>query len=529
MGQHSSGPDGATPATYFVGRWLFLRLLGVVYLIAFLSLWVQIEGLVGSAGILPLGDYLDWIRQHAGADRFLQAPTLLWIGHSDGMLDALCGAGVLLAFLLVAGVATIPALFLLWAVYLSLVIGGQTFLSFQWDVLLLEAGFCALFLAPATLRPRPPWLEPAPSAAGLWLLRLLLFKLLFLSGIVKLISLDRTWWELTALDYHYFTQPLPTWTSWYAHQLPGWFQKLSILLMYVIEIAVPFLIFFSRLWRRLACVALVFLQLLIAFTGNYGFFNLLTVVLCVLLLDDALLLRLVPRRWRPASAPRPGVGMWQGLVASRDPRRLARALPTLMVLTLIGVSGLTFVREMVRTEPAEGIGGIVGALFRGADRYVLSWGQPYVLRWTRPFRTINGYGLFRGMTTARPEIVFEGSLDGRTWMAYEFKWKPGAVTRRPVFIAPHQPRLDWQMWFAALSPRRAAPWLQGLTLRLLEGSPEVLELLGGNPFPDRPPRYVRAIAYRYQFTTPGEKRKDGAWWSRKRVRVLLGPVSLSDF
>lgn len=488
--------------SYSVGSWLFLRLLGLVFLIAFVSLWVQIVGLVGSDGILPVGDFLEQLRGHTGVERYWQWPTLLWLGDGNLALHLLCGGGTLLSLALIAGLAPLPVLASLWACYLSVTIGGQTFLGFQWDALLLEAGFCALFVAPWTWR--TPFCNPlrTPPRAGLWLLWLLLFKLMFLSGAGKPLSMDDTWWNLTALDYHYWTQPLPTWTSWYAQRFPGWFQELSTLVTYTIEIVLPFLVFTGRIGRRVVAAGTVFLMLMISLTGNFGFFNLLTVVLCVPLIDDACFGRRLPQ----ATPSR-----------SRHLARIARVVP---VAVVIAISALTLVQELVRTVPPQG-GGISAALAGGAKRWILSWSQPTVLRWTDPFRSINGYGLFRSMTTERPEIVVEGSHDGQTWVAYEFKWKPGDPARRPRFVAPHMPRLDWQMWFAALNPRRAEHWLAGLMRGILRGSPDVLGLLQGDPFPDDPPRYIRLMVYKYRFATPIERRDTGAWWERD----LVGPLT----
>jgi len=501
-------------ASYRLGCWTFLRLLGLVYLGAFLSLWVQIEGLVGSRGILPTERFFGWLSENLGVERYFEVPTLLWLSHGDAALHALCGVGVLLAALLVAGVAPIPVLFLLWACYLSLVQGGQTFLGFQWDSLLLETGFCALFLAPAALLPRRPSREPLPCRAGLWLMWLLLFKLMFLSGAVKLVSLDRAWWELTALDFHYYTQPLPTWTSWHAQRLPSWFQKASVLLMFAIEMGAPLFAFCGSRGRRLAAAAVALLMLAIGATGNYGFFNVLTLVLCLPLLDDALF-----GRGPGARTERPG---------RRWTVQLARGLRTAGVASLIALSALVFVREIVRTRPAGRIDGFAGRLFDAADQALVDSGSRGLLRSTDPFRTINGYGLFRAMTTSRPEIVIEGSDDGSVWKAYEFRWKPGEPTRPPPFVAPHMPRLDWQMWFAALDPRRQGAWLEGLMGRLLEGSPAVLGLLGRNPFPAGPPRYLRLTYYRYEFTTAEERRQGGAWWRRERGRDLTRALALAD-
>jgi hypothetical protein len=515
--RHSGEDETAAPwgGTYSIGRRLFLRALGLVYLIAFLSLWVQIEGLVGSDGILPIADYLDRIRENTGVDRYWRLPTLLWLADGDTALHLLSGAGVLLSLALIGGLAPRAVLFGLWACYLSLVYAGQTFLGFQWDSLLLETGFCALFVAPPGWRPRSPSALAPPSRAGLWLLWLLLFKLMFLSGVVKPLSMDETWWKLTALDYHYWTQPIPNGISWYAHRLPGWFQKFSTLVTYAIEIGLPFLIFAGRVGRRLVALGTVFLMLMISWTGNFGFFNLLTIVLCIPLVDDAI----YPRRLVSTPAPRP---------APTVRRRIVRAMAVVCVVLLVAVSGLTTLQEMARTVPPN-TAGTAGELAELTRQKVLSWAEPEVLSRTAPFRTINGYGLFRSMTVERPEIVVEGSDDGVAWTPYAFKWKPGDPARRPPFVAPHMPRLDWQMWFAALNPRRAQHWLSGLIHGLLRGSPDVVGLLEDNPFDEAPPRYVRLLVYRYRFATPAERREGGVWWTRELSGPLTPPLDLKQF
>ena len=281
--------------TSFLTRWLFLRILGVIYFIAFLSLWTQIDGLIGSGGILPAERYLSAVREQVGLERYLAFPTLCWLNNSDAFLHFLCGGGVFLSALLIIGVAPIIALVGLWVFYLSLVSVGQSFLSFQWDALLLETGFLAIFFAPLQILPRISREKP-PSSVVLWLFRWLLFRLMFASGVVKLMSGDPTWSNLTALNFHYETQPLPTVLGWYVHHLPEWFQKASVAGMFGIEIVVPFLIFAPRRLRVLGAIALVALQLIIAATGNYCFFNLLTMALCILLLDDAILRRCFPTR-----------------------------------------------------------------------------------------------------------------------------------------------------------------------------------------------------------------------------------------
>ena len=332
--------------------------------------------------------------------------------------------------------------------------------------------------------------EPRPSELGRWVLVFLLFKLMFLSGITKLVSGDPTWHALTALDYHFETQPLPPWTAWYAHQLPSWLHRGSTLVMFLIELGAPFLLFAPARLRALriaGCAAIVVFQLGIAATGNYGFFNLLTIVLCVPVLDDRVIRRLLPVRLSVDPDESPGRESIMRVVA-----------PALLFL-----SGLSLVREIVYTEPTGSGQGLVSGL------------TDPVLAVVAPFRSINGYGLFRVMTTERPELAIEGSRDGVEWIEYEFRYKPGPVARTPEFVAPYHPRLDWQMWFAALSPAASYGWLQSLAGHLRAGTPEVVALLGRNPFPDAAPQFIRLVRYDYRFTTRDERRRTGAWWVRR--------------
>ena len=483
--------------TYVLSRWLFLRLLGVVYFVAFVSLALQITGLVGEHGILPVGGFLERAHAAYGSGAYRLFPTLCWLGASDAMLHALAWGGAVLSLVVVAGVAQAPVLLLLWICYLSLSVAGQTFLWFQWDGLLLETGLLAVLYAPIQLRPSLAR-EPAPSTAMRWLVWALVFRLMFLSGITKLASGDPTWLHLTALDYHFWTQPLPPWPAWYAQWLPEWMHRGMTLTIIAIELLVPWLIGVPDRWGRwgrraryTACGLMVFGQLAIALTGNYGFFNLLAIVLCLSLLDDDALRRVLPLRLA-AGDPEP---RWK--------QHAIRGLAPLLAL----LAALAFAREIVQTLP--------GARGGGANP---------LLDAVAPLRSVNGYGLFRVMTTERFEIVIEGGADTVHWREYQFHWKPGDPARRPPFVAPHMPRLDWQMWFAALNPEGARDWLVPLLRHLLQGTPEVLDLLDENPFPSGPPRYVRLVYYKYRFSTPTERARTGAWWQRERVGYLTEPL-----
>ncbi len=482
-------------------RWLFLRGLALIYLIAFASLWMQMDGLIGSQGIAPAQNLMENLKkivseQHLGADRFHQVPTLGWWSASDGALHWQCGAGIGLSILLLAGIAPAPALFLLWAIYLSLSTMASPFLNFQWDALLLETGFLAIFFAPLQWVERP-LRQPGPSRLVLWLLRWLLFRLMFRSGWVKLASGDETWRHLTALRVHYETQPLPTWIGWYAHQLPARVQNVCCLLMFVIELAVPFLIFCGRKPRLLAAGLFTLFQALILLTGNYTFFNGLTILLCLSLLDDGALRPIAPERFRHA-LPHPSGARW--------PWQMTAPFSALVVL----MTTLTLpVAKPGPQPPPRGLAAL--------------------LRWLGPFQSFNGYGLFAVMTQTRPEIIVQGSNDGQTWEDYEFKYKPGDLKRRPAFVAPYQPRLDWQMWFAALGPVEQNYWFLSLEKQLLTNSPPVVALLARNPFPQAPPKYIRALLYQYHFTDPAARRATGQWWRRDYLGVYVPQLSLADF
>ena len=488
------GNDVRRP-TYFTARAVFLRALGAIFLIAFVSLWTQIDGLVGSKGVSPVANYLPAAQDYLGADAVYSLPSLVWLNPSDTFLHVLCGTGAAVSVLLMVGLMPALSLLVLFVCYLSLTIAGQSFLSFQWDILLLETGFVAIFFAP--WRWRIGGAETPISRVGLFLLKLLLFKLMFMSGVVKLTSGDASWWDLTAMNFHYETQPLPTVLGWWAHQAPAWLQQFSTALTLVVETIVPFLIWAPRRPRLVAAALLIGLQIMILLTGNYAFFNLLTIALCLLLIDD--------RAWRRGTA--------ETDVATK-PRF---ALPT-------QAQRYAAIAFLIVTLPFNLM------LIYGAFRPDADWPRPLATayRSIEPFRIVNGYGLFRVMTKTRPEIVIEGSADGIDWSPYEFRWKPGDQQRAPRWVAPHQPRLDWQMWFAALGGLRSNQWISGLAIGLLRNEAAVVDLLARNPFAERPPRYVRAILYEYNFTTPAERRATGEWWKRRELREFFPAVSLND-
>lgn len=500
---------GIDPDTGFrLARWLFLRALGLIYVTAFVSLWVQVHGLVGERGILPADAYLGGVRAAGNGPGPLRVPTLFWLRADDGALHLGCAAGVALGLLLTAGVAPAVCLLLLWALYLSFAAVGRVFLSYQWDVLLLEAGFTGILLAPWALLPGgSPTRVPVAALVLMWWL---LFRLHVQSGLGKLQSGDRTWRDLTALHYHFCTQPLPNPVSWFAHRLPAAVHRAGAALTHLLEIAWPVLIFLGPEPRVAAFAGLVLLQVLIFVTGNYNFFNLLALALCLLLLPDvawaAFLPEVVLDGLRTAGAPVPGAA---------DPASTLSGpgLPHRAAVWTVG-SGLALTSAAVLWRQHVPAARLPAAASR-------------LLRLLQPFRTVNSYGLFRVMTTERPEIIVEGSRDGERWEPYEFRHKAGDPSRPPPWVAPHQPRLDWQMWFAALGSWQQSRWFRAFLVRLLEGARPVTGLLEETPF-DEPPRYVRAVLYDYRFTTWPERRKTGRWWRRERLGPYSPVVERSD-
>ena len=446
--------------------WLFPRFLAGVYLLAFASLLFQVRGLYGERGILPIAAYLKELHSGLGKSAYRFCPTLFWLANSDRALLAGCLTGVALSLLLLAGAWPLPILFLLWLIYLSFVAAGQEFLSYQWDILLLELGFMTIFL---------PLASPAPPLAVLSY-RFFLFRFMFSSGAVKLLSGDPTWRDLTALCHHYQTQPIPNRPAWYAHQLPVALQKFSTLGTFFFELAVPFLALGPQSARLCCLLLLLFFQGLLFLTGNFGFFNILSMVMTLPLLDDRLLGALLPL---PAPA------------ASGEPAAL-------------------LVNALFALFLALNLGQLLALFYRP------HWLNRLFARLS-PFMISNHYGLFAVMTTERFEFEVEGSNDRETWLGYQFRWKPGDPARAPRQAAPHQPRLDWQMWFAALDPGSLEPWLTNLVLRLLEGSTAVLALLSRNPFPGAPPAFLRITVYRYRFSDFAARRSQGHWWERSLV------------
>jgi hypothetical protein len=463
----------------WLARWLFERALGAIYFIAFLVAANQFPPLLGEHGLLPAPRLL-------ALARFRDLPSLFHLHYSDPFLRAVAWSGVLLSVSLViglpqAGPVWLPMLvwLVLWALYLSIVNIGQTFYAFGWESLLLESGFLAIFLGSASV---------APPLTFIWLLRWLLFRVEFGAGLIK-IRHDPCWRDLTCLYYHHETQPLPNPLSWYFHHLPKRIHRLEVLGNHVGQLVIPFLLFAPQPIAGGAGLIILIHQFWLVLSGNFAWLNWATMALALSAFADPQLALVLPIS-RPVLEPPPG--WYLGCVV------IGTAL--IMVLSY---------------WPA---------------RNLLSRGQ--LMNFTyNPIHLVNSYGAFGNITRERNEVVLEGTLDPQTstttiWKEYEFKAKPTDVRRRPPQVAPYHLRLDWLMWFAAMSPAYAESWLMPLVVKLLENDRPTLKLLKHNPFPDRPPTMIRGTLYRYRFTTWSERKATGAWWVRQRLGLYFAPVQL---
>ena len=467
-------------------RWLFLRALGLVFFSAFYALAFQIRGLVGAGGILPAAPYLGEVA-HAfpGVERFWFAPTVLWAGAGDRALTAVVAAGIVCSLLLVVNAWPRLATAGCTVAFLSCVGVLQDFSAYQSDGMLLEAGLLSCFFAP---RGRWPGLgaDDPPSRLSLFLLQWEWFRIYFESGAVKLASGDVRWRDLTAMDRYYETGPMPAWPGWYVQQLPHWYHAGTVLVTLGFELVLVWALFLGRR-ARVACFVLVTaLQVGIIATANYAFLNYLVLALGVLLLDDGAVAALTRGRTlgREAAPARRAPNGWDWARAG--------------VLAWAFAATLEPVLPGVLTLPARALA---------------------------PLRVANTYGLFAVMTDAEYEIEFQGTRDGRTWVAYPFRYKPQDPREAPGIYAPYQPRFDWNLWFASLGPWQETPWVLLAQARLLEGSPDVLALFRGNPFPGAPPVQVRTVKWRYWFTDVATRRATGRWWDRELVGPFAGTLT----
>src|SRR5262249_6465944 len=505
------GPEAPaeTPRTRLLPRWIFLRALGVIYLSAFYSWLFQVRGLNGPQGILPAGEYLKEVANYCpGLQRLWFAPTLFWLGASDRALMLVCWLGLLASVAVIQNLWPRVSLAICLVCFLSFVAAAQEFSSYQSDGMLLEAGFISLFFAPRGLRPGLGEAH-APSRTSRFLLQWEWFRIYFESGVVKLASHDYSWRHLTAMDDYYQNGPLPTWVGWYVQQFPHWFHAGTAFMTLAAELALVWLLFLPRRFRIICFCIVTPFQAGIILTANYTFLNYLVLSLGFLLLDDGALRAVLPARWKDwgrKAAPAPE--------AAPDESEMLPPIHVRLVLHML-----------------RGLPGLYRGCVFSASTVLLFAEIPHMLRLPmdparalEPFRIANQYGLFANMTHERYEVEFQGSSDGQNWTAYPFRYKPQDVTKPPGIYAPYQPRFEWNLWFASLENWRNNQWVVNVQARLLENSPDVLQLFTYNPFPQAPPRMVRAVISQYWFTDLATRRKNGAWWRRETLGLYAPPL-----
>lgn len=509
-----------------IARWLFLRALGLIYFSAFFSLVFQVRGLIGPQGILPASENLRWVARSAGLARFWYAPTLLWFASGSHMLMALCWIGLVASLLLALNILPRAMLLLCFLCFLSFVSAASDFSGYQSDGMLLEAGFLSWFLAPPGLRPGLGRAHP-PMRASVFLLVWEWFRIYFESGVAKIASGEPQWRDFTAMDEYYQNGPLPTWIGWYAQHLPHGFHAATAFGTLALELVLAWMAFLPRRWR-IACFFIVTpWQVGIILTANYTFLNYLVLVLGIFLLDDRFLVRFVPRRWRALVQP-------MALTAEREEQS---AFETPSILGPGSTGGDASTSEPLQSNSVREFVARHGkALKLAVTTIIFAWlfyastALLILMLWRdaqppmtpvvalEPFRVADRYGLFAVMTRGRYEIEFQGSNDGKNWVIYPFRFKPQDPSKPPGIYAPYQPRFEWNLWFASLGVWRSNAFVPRTEERLLAGSADVLALFAANPFPQGPPRRVRAVLWQYWFSTVEERRTQGIWWRRK----LLG-------
>ena len=470
--------------TYWLTRFMILRLLGIIYAVAFLVVINQILPLIGSHGLLPVGIYLKQISDALGSPGagFVRLPSIFWFGHSDATLLTAAWAGFVLSCLVIAGFANAPLLTVLWLLYMSFVHAGQEWYGYGWEIQLLETGFLAIFLCPLVdVRPFP---RRAPPMPVIGLFRWLIFRIMLGAGLIKIRG-DEIWRNGTALYYHFETQPLPGPLSRWFHFLPRAVLKTGVWFNFLAELAAPWFTFWPRLARHIAGSVMVLLQVILILSGNLSFLNWLTILPALACFDDGFWSRLLP-----------------GQLVRRAKVAAARAEPSRPMLVMAWT--VTIIIAFLSIQP------VLNML---SSRQIMNTSFD-------PLELVNTYGAFGTVGQERLNVVFEGTMDenpgdNAKWKPYVYKALPVALDKRPPQIAPYQLHLDWQIWFASMSSPDEYPWTLHLVSKLLHNDPGAVGLFAGNPFPGKPPRYIRAILYRYSFAKPGNP--EGLWWTRTRI------------
>ncbi len=475
--------------SYWLTRFVILRLLGAIYAVAFVVAANQAVPLIGANGLTPLPLFVARVHDALGSTMaaFLRLPSLFWLNSGDAALVGVAWIGCALALVVMAGYANAIMMALLWALYMSFVHVGQEWYGYGWEVQLLETGFLAIFLCPL-LDPRPFTRKPPPVAI-IWLYRALIFRIMLGAGLIKIRG-DNSWRDLTALTYHFETQPIPNGLSRWFHFLPRAVLKGGTLCNHIAELGAPWFVFWPRIGRYIAGVVIIAFQLVIIASGNLSFLNWLTIVPALACFDDS-----AWRRVLPAALVRRAEIAAASPQASQMMRRTSYAVAAVVaVLSINPLVNMFSSRQIMNTS-------------------------------FDPLDLVNTYGAFGSVGKERLNVVFEGSADGETWREYPYKGLPVALNERPPQIAPYQLRLDWQMWFAAMATPAEYPWTLNLCWKLLHNDRDAVSLFRGNPFPDAPPRYVRAILYRYKFVRPN---REGIWWQREKLGDWLPSLSVDN-
>ncbi|WP_426670109.1 lipase maturation factor family protein [Mucilaginibacter sp. McL0603] len=483
------------PPTYWLTRFMILRLLGLIYAVAFLVAINQIVPLIGDNGLLPVGIFLKQVSQvlgSAGAG-FVRLPSLFWIWHSDTALLTVSWIGFILSCVVVAGYANAPLLGVIWFLYMSIVHAGQDWYGYGWEIQLTETGFLAIFLCPLLdMRPFP---KRPPPMLIIILFRWLTFRIMLGSGLIKFRG-DKIWRDGTALYYYFETQPIPgPLTRWF-HFLSHTSLKIGVWFNWLAELVAPWFVFWPRLARHIAGSVIVLFQFVIILSGNLSFLNWLTILPALACFDDGFWARILPRALvRRAEA-----------AADRAEESQPMITTSYIIAALIALLSIQPAINMLSTQQ------IMNTSFD-------------------PLDLVNTYGAFGSVGQERANVIFEGTMDDTTnnkaiWKPYVYKGLPVPLDKRPPQIAPYQLRLDWQMWFAAMSTADQYPWTYNLVWKLLHNDPGAVSLFAGNPFPNKPPRYIRAVLYRYQFAKPGNPQ--GIYWTREKIGDWMPALSVDD-
>ncbi|MCB1275094.1 lipase maturation factor family protein [Prosthecobacter sp.] len=480
---------------YRLTRFMLLRFTGLVYFVAFLSAAQQFIPLIGHDGLLPADLYVDRVlHDRSPWTVFWQAPSVFWFNASDAMIQAVTWTGTVLSLLVLIGFANGLMLIVMWALYLSLIPIGQEWLGYGWDIQILETGFLGIMLSPL-LDPRP-FPKRAPPVVIVWLYRWLIFRIMLGAGLIKLRG-DSCWRDLTALYYHYETQPVPNPLSRWLHFMPHWFQKAGVLWNHFVELVVPWFGFYGRHARHIAGVLMASFMAILIFSGNLSFLNWLTIIPCLACFDDTFWKKILPR-FLVARADRSAAA---GAHASTTHQFASFAYALLVVwLSIEPVRNLISSRQAMNTS-------------------------------FDVLHLVNTYGAFGSIDRERFELIYEGTADLAPdmlsdWREYEFKVKPGDPKRRPAIITPYHYRLDWAAWYPWTQAGGRNAWVPHFIWNLLHNDPGTLSLLAKNPFPDKPPRWIRVMVYRYKFAPPDNP--DGAWWTRELIGTHIKPLSVES-